>query len=173
MQSDSQESKAPSGEVPCFVEQVRSCHGPLNTLWTHLLRESCLATMQGHFAEVRSPKFHWNQNVGWIARGFPQQGFGPPASYYNIFFQLKAIFPYLIIYLIVSEFIWLYLNLFAVGPPWGYQAIHSNTSCDKQMCFKSFHPRSSAFDNTRKYDNSWQLGSNSAAGLGKVVARLR
>ena len=116
---------------------------------------------------------HWNQKVGWIASGFPQQGFWPPASDYNIFFELKTFFPYSIIYLIVSEFIWLYLNLFALGPPCSYQAIHSNTSCDKQMCFKSFHHRSSTFDNTRKYDNSWQLGSNSAAGLGKVVVRLR
>ena len=113
---------------------------------------------------------HWNQKVGWIARGFPQQGFGPPASYYNIFFQLKTIFP---IFNHLFDCSWIYLTLFAVGPPWGYQAKHSNTSCDKQMCFKSVHPRSSTFDNTRKYDNSWQLGSNSAADLGKVVVRLR
>ena len=41
------------------------------------------------------------------------------------------------------------------------------------MCFKSFHHRSSTFDNTRKYDNSWQLGSNSAAGLSKVVVSCK
>ena len=52
---------------------------------------------------------HWNQKVGWIARGFPQQGFGPPASYYNIFFQLKSIFP---IFHHLFDFIWIYLTLF-------------------------------------------------------------
>ena len=53
--------------------------------------------------------YHWNQKVGWIARGFPQQGFGPPASYYNIFFQLKSIFP---IFNHLFDFIWIYLTLF-------------------------------------------------------------
>ena len=52
---------------------------------------------------------HWNQKVGWIARGFPQQGFGPPASYYNIFFQLKSMFP---IFHHLFDFIWIYLTLF-------------------------------------------------------------
>ena len=54
----------------------------------------------------RSYTIHWNQKVGWIASGFPQQGFWPPASDYNIFFQLKTIFSH------IQSFIWLYLNLF-------------------------------------------------------------
>ena len=41
----------------------------------------------------------------------------------------------------------------------------SYTSCDKQLCLKSFRPGSWTFDNTRKYDNSWSLGSNSAAAI--------
>ena len=56
-----------------------------------------------------NPHCHWNQKVGWIARGFPQQGFGLLASYYNIFFQLKKRFP---IFNHLFDCIWIYLALF-------------------------------------------------------------
>ena len=103
---------------------------------------------------------HWNQKVGWIARGFPQQGFGPPASYYSIILQhicsIKINVPH------ISSFIWFYLNLFDFiwflllwDIPGVIMHYISYTSYDKQLCFKSFRPGSWTFDNTRKYDNNW------------------
>ena len=70
--------------------------------------------------------------MGWIGRGFPQQGFFPPTSYCNMFLSSSMSFsPYLIICLPLSEFIRLYLNLFELGPPFKlvtqYIAIHDRT----------------------------------------------